>query len=225
VRDAFSLEHVRYAVVFMIALVLSIAVHEFGHAITADRLGDRTPRRQGRVTLNPLAHIDPIGTLLFPLMGIFLAGGVLFGWGRPVQVNPMSFTRRLRMKTGHLIVAAAGPAMNLVLAAVVSIVYLTLLRTGALRLDNPPALQIEKLISLNFMLAGLNLIPVPPLDGGTVLAGILPDRYGHVIGFLRQYGVMILLVLFWTRALGVILGPVEAFAGVWLGALHSLALG
>ena len=221
--DRFSLEHVRYAVVFMIALVLSIAVHEFGHAVVADRLGDRMPRYQGRVTLNPLAHVDPFGTIVFPLMGIFLAGGVLFGWGKPVQVNPISFTRRLRMKTGHLLVAAAGPGMNVVLALVVSLVYVTLLRSGAVRLDQHPALEIEMLIRLNFVLAGLNLLPVPPLDGGAVLAGILPDRYGHVTVFLQQYGFMILLALLVTNAMSLLLSPVAALAHVWLGALRTLS--
>lgn len=221
----FSLEHVRFVVVFMIALVLSIAVHEYGHAVTADRLGDRTPSRQGRVTLNPLAHIDPIGTILLPLVGAFYPNSFLFGWGKPVQVNPRFFSRRLRMKTGHLLVAAAGPAMNLVLATVVSIVYVVLLKTGLVNPnDAHPAGAIEMLIKLNFTLAALNLIPVPPLDGGTVLAGILPDRYGRVVAFLHQYGFMILLVLMVTRAIDVLLWPAHAFAGVWIDTLHRLAL-
>src|SRR5512140_3800237 len=108
-------EEIKHAVVYMIALVLSIAVHEFGHAFVADRLGDRTPRYQGRVTLNPLAHADPIGTFLFPILGMLFSGGVLFGWGKPVIVNPVAFTRRFRMKIGHLMVAAAGPVMNVLL--------------------------------------------------------------------------------------------------------------
>ena len=218
---AFSLERVRGAVVFMIALVLSIAVHEFGHAITADRLGDRTPRRQGRVTLNPMAHADPIGTILFPLIGYF-TGGFLFGWGRPVMVNPTAFTRRLRMKTAHLIVAAAGPAMNVVLAIVVSIIYLLALKLGILDARTGVAGNIQMLIYLNFILAGFNLIPVPPLDGGTVLAGILPDGYGHILGFLHRYGFMILMGLMITGILGFLMTPVTAFAAVWLNGLHAL---
>jgi len=209
----------------MIALVLSIAVHEYGHAVTADRLGDRTPSRQGRVTLNPIAHIDPIGTILLPLVGYFFPSSFLFGWGKPVQVNPRAFSRRLRMKTGHLLVAAAGPAMNLVLATVVSIVYLVLLKTGLVNVgERHPAGAIKMLIELNFTLAALNLIPVPPLDGGTVLAGILPDRYGHVVAFLHQYGFMILLALMVTGVINVLLWPAHAFARAWINGLHQLAL-
>src|SRR5438477_12754816 len=108
-----------YALIYVIALVLSVTVHEFGHAWVADRLGDRLPRSQGRVTLNPLAHIDPIGTILMPLLIVFAPGAPLLGWGRPVQTNPAAYTRRLRMKHGDMLVSAAGPAMNLILAFVV----------------------------------------------------------------------------------------------------------
>src|SRR5688572_21439230 len=113
-------ERLQYAVVQMVVLILSIAVHEFGHAFVADRLGDRLPRSQGRVTLNPIAHIDPIGTLAMPILGILIMGGIGFGWGRPVMVSPMAFTRKLRMKTAHLLVAAAGPFMNLVFGVVIA---------------------------------------------------------------------------------------------------------
>src|SRR5262245_30008807 len=100
----FDIAKTRMAIAWLIALILSIAVHEFAHALVADRLGDRTPRLQGRVTLNPLAHADAIGTLLLPILGIFF-GGTILGWGKPVEVHPPSFTRRLRMKTSHMLVA------------------------------------------------------------------------------------------------------------------------
>src|SRR5215207_8664701 len=97
----------------VIILIASVAVHEFGHAYMADRLGDPTPRSQGRVTLNPIPHIDPIGTLLLPVLGAF--AGSTFGWGRPVMIRPERLTRRLSMETGHALVAVAGPAMNIIL--------------------------------------------------------------------------------------------------------------
>src|SRR5262245_55179839 len=104
-----SPERIRLAIVYLLALIVSIAFHEFGHAFMADRLGDRLPRSEGRVTLNPFAHIDLIGTIVLPLL-MFLNPGLRgLGWGKPVRTNPVAYTRRLRMKVGHLIVAAAGP--------------------------------------------------------------------------------------------------------------------
>src|SRR5687768_6517591 len=108
----FSAENMRWVVQAMAVLLLSICVHEFGHAYIADKLGDTLPRRQGRVTLNPLAHADPIGTVLFPLLGLLYAGAPGFGWGKPVQVNPNQFNRRFEMRHGHMFVAFAGPFMN-----------------------------------------------------------------------------------------------------------------
>jgi len=201
------MEKVREAVVFIIALVLSIAVHEFGHAFSADKLGDRTPRLQGRVTLNPIVHADPVGTLILPLMMVLFSPGMLFGWGRPVQINPAAFTRRLRMKTGHLIVAAAGPAMNVALAVLLTLLPGILLATGVL--DNAPNIVqgIAMVIQLNWVLCFFNLIPIPPLDGGAVLAGLLPDRYSRHLDLLNQYGMFILIGLLVTGALRFFLWP------------------
>jgi len=198
---------VRQAVVTLIALILSIAVHEFGHAFVADKLGDRTPRYQGRVTLNPLVHADPIGTFAFPLIGLLFFGGVLFGWGKPVQINPVSFSRRFRMKIGHLIVAAAGPAMNVILALLVTVIFTVLLATKVITFASPVAMGILQVINLNWILAVFNLIPVPPLDGGAVLAGILPDKHRNVVEFLQQYGFIILIGLLATGAVSYLLYP------------------
>lgn len=204
-------EQVRDVTVTLIALVLSIAVHEFGHAFVADRLGDRTPRLQGRVTLNPLAHADLFGTLIFPLLALFMNIGLLFGWGKPVQVNPVAFTRRLRMKTGHLLVAAAGPAMNVVLAVLVTVIYGVLIATRVMSPMAPIAQGIIDVIRLNWVLCFFNLIPCPPLDGGTVLAGLLPDRYQDITRFLQQYGKYILIALLVTGLARYFVAP-----AVWL---------
>lgn len=204
--DPATLAKVRDAVVFLIALILSIAVHEFGHAISADRLGDKTPRYQGRVTLNPLAHADPIGTLVMPLV-IFFTGWPLIGWGKPVMVNPAAFTRKLRMKTAHLLVAAAGPAMNVLLALIITIIFALLVKVGLLRPGTDVFNGVRTVITLNWALAFFNLIPCPPLDGGTVLAGLLPDRFDNVNQFLRQYGFLILIGLLVTGAIGYFLIP------------------
>ena len=222
-----SLEKVREAVVFLIALILSIAVHEFGHAIAADKLGDRTPRYQGRVTLNPLAHADPIGTLVMPLV-IFFTGWPLIGWGKPVMVNPAAFTRKLRMKPGHLLVALAGPAMNVVLATIVTAIFAILLAIGVFDLHcitwpgrslpgcSPVANGLVGVIFLNWALAFFNMIPCPPLDGGAVLAGLLPDRFNNVTEFLRQYGFLILIGLLLTGAVQYFLFPAYYVTGLYL---------
>lgn len=215
------MEKVREAVVFLIALVLSIAVHEFGHAFSADKLGDRTPRLQGRVTLNPIAHADPIGTLLLPLMMVLFSPGMLFGWGRPVQINPMAFTRKLRMKTAHLIVAAAGPAMNVLLALLVTVLLKVLLMAGVL--DKNPAIidGIAMVVRLNWILCFFNLIPIPPLDGGAVLAGLLPDRYSRHLDLLNQYGMFILIGLLVTGALRIFLWPAMQ---IWTFSMELIGL-
>ena len=141
------LHKVREAILFLIALILSIAVHEFGHAFAADRLGDGTPRGQGRVSLNPLVHIEVIGTIVMPLV-IFFTGAPLIGWGKPVMINPHNFTRRFRVKTSHLMVALAGPAMNVLLALLVTIIYGILLGAGFI----DPSSEINKgLIMIIFL--------------------------------------------------------------------------
>ena len=215
------MDKVREAVVFLIALVLSIAVHEFGHAISADKLGDRTPRLQGRVTLNPIAHADPMGTLIFPLVAVLLNTGILFGWGRPVQINPAAFTRKLRMKTGHLIVAAAGPAMNVVLAILLTVLLGVLLVTGILDPESEVVRGIAMVIRLNWVLCFFNLIPVPPLDGGAVLAGLLPDRYSRHMDLLNQYGFFILIGLLVTGAVSIFLWPADQ---MWRLSLRVLGM-
>jgi Zn-dependent protease len=192
VPGSWNLEFFRNVVVSMIALILSIAVHEFGHAFVADRLGDRLPRSQGRVTLNPVAHIDMLGTIALPLMGLLFGVGAI-GWGRPVQIQPVSFTRRLRMKTGHLLVAIAGPSMNILFGVLISLIGLLLLKTGLVQ--NPLVLKaIFGVVYLNFLLAFFNLLPFPPLDGGAVLAGFLPDR-SRVLEFLQQYGLYLAIAV------------------------------
>ncbi len=191
-----SPDNLRHAVVVLITLILSIAVHEFGHAFVADRLGDRLPRSQGRVTLNPLAHADPIGTLALPLISVLLMGGMGFGWGRPVQVSPVSFSRRFSMRTGHLMVAIAGPMMNIIFGVFISLVTFAILRFGVLDVYSPVYAALVNAVLLNFVLAFFNLIPCAPLDGGAVLAGVLPRRYLHIYESIAQYGMFILIAFF-----------------------------
>jgi Zn-dependent protease len=220
-----SPEHLRFAVVQMVVLILSIAVHEFGHAFVADRLGDSLPRHQGRVTLNPIAHIDPIGTLAMPLLGILIMGGIGFGWGKPVMVNPLSFTRKLRMKTAHLLVAAAGPFMNLVFGVFLAGVTAILVSAGVINpIDHTALLYgVYNAILLNFVLMFFNLVPAPPLDGGTVLAGLLPDRARPAYEQYAQYGMFVAMAVIMIPKLSLIFRwPAEQLFFKVVGPLMSL---
>jgi Zn-dependent protease len=203
---------IRTALVMLIAFILSVAVHEFGHAIMADKLGDSTPRSQGRVSLNPMVHADPIGTIALPLFGAFM--GFVIGWGKPVMVNPLAFTRKLRMKVAHLIVALAGPMMNVFLAIFVTGLLTVLVATGVLTAKDEIVMGIFQVIYINWLLFFFNLLPIPPLDGGAVLAGLLPDRAQPFLAQLNQYGFIILIALFASNALRYLLYPAQVLA-VW----------
>ncbi len=162
---------------WLVALVVAITVHEFSHALAADRLGDPTPRLQGRLTLNPLAHLDPIGTLMLLL--------VRFGWGKPVQFDP--FNLRNPKKDAALI-SIAGPISNIITAVVFSlIVRLTIAPPLVLSLILP-------IIFLNVILAVFNLIPIHPLDGFKIVGGLLPDDQAREWQSLEKYGFLFLLI-------------------------------
>ena len=175
-----SPDKVRQILIYVFVLVVSVAFHEFGHAIMADRLGDDTPRRQGRVTLNPLAHADPIGTLLLPLISAGMGVGG-FGWGRPVQWNPARINRKHRMSTARILVAIAGPLMNIVLAVVITAVHAILHAKGVVARGTQVDRILDFAVYTNFILFFFNLIPAPPLDGGHVAEGL--TRYNHRVEF------------------------------------------
>ncbi len=182
----------RTALIFVLCLVVATAFHEFAHAIVADRLGDPTPGREGRVTLNPLVHADPIGTLALPVMAGLLHLPV-FGWGRPVMTQPRYYTRRFSMRAGMAMVSFAGPLANLVQAAVTLGVIKVLLLSGV---SHAGLLEVlATFFMLNVTLAFFNLLPIHPLDGGKILAWMLPARFDHVDDILARYGWTILLAL------------------------------
>ncbi len=172
------------------ALVLAIGLHEYAHAMAADLQGDRLPRAMGRLTLNPLRHLDPLGTVL-----ILIAG---FGWGKPVEFRPEALSSR---RFGAAIVALAGPMMNVVLAIIGAFLYrLSLLGPDLAFLD----LFLRQFILINAVLAVFNLIPVPPLDGSRLLTIFLPPGKQNIIYFLDRYGFLIILAV-------VFLGPRTLF--------------
>lgn len=190
------------------ALLLSLTVHEAAHALTADRLGDPTARLLGRVSLNPAVHVDPIGTILFPLIAMF-TNVPLLGWAKPVPVNVTRLGGHWKRK--YMLIAAAGPASNLVLAIIASLLLHAVPVSGSLQtsLLTPLAVFLYRMVGLNIVLAIFNMVPVPPLDGGNVLAGVLRGPVADMYERLRPYGFFILYALLLTGLLWEIIGPVQ----------------
>lgn len=213
----------RRAGIFVICMILAIAVHEFSHAFAAHRLGDPVPEGQGRLTLNPVAHMDPIGTLLLPLSMALMFPGLLFGWGRPVETQPRNYTRKVTMRAGMAIVSFAGPFSNLVLAALTLVVALALAKGGVIA--GPLAVDHPLLIFffLNITLFVFNLLPIHPLDGGKILAWMLGPRYQHVDDFLSRYGFMILIGLVVVGG-PILVAIISPFHHVGAAALRALGL-
>jgi len=205
---------VEFILIQFVVLILSLSFHEAAHAWTANRLGDPTARLLGRLTLNPLKHIDWIGTVLFPLAAM-LSGIPLIGWAKPVPVD----MRNLRdPRRDFAMVAAAGPASNLILAGAGAALYRVLAAANPAA-DGLVGWAIEgfhAVVLTNALLAVFNMIPVPPLDGGNVLIGLVPDGAARAIGWLRPYGFLILYGLMLSGVLYDVVWPVRDAMLRWL---------
>jgi Zn-dependent protease len=212
------LPDINFAQVFIafIVLLFSLTVHETAHAWTADRLGDPTSRLLGRVSLNPIVHADPIGTVLFPLLAL-MTGAPLIGWAKPVPVDIRHLKRGPR---DYVMVAAAGPASNLMLAFVASLVLAVVPVTpqtlNTTNLSVPIAAILSRLRVVNVLLAVFNMIPIPPLDGGNVLAGLLPRRLAVEFNRMRPYGFLLLYVLIFTGGFEKLVLPPYRIILSWL---------
>ena len=201
------------------AVLIAITFHEFAHGFAADKLGDDTPRRQGRLNLNPLSHLDPVGTVMLIFAG--------FGWGKPVEINSRNFNRNVKMSVGEAIVAAAGPLMNFILAIVFGIIYVGVWKFVpsfiATQVGSIVILLLRSCILVNIGLGIFNLIPLPPLDGSKIIGGFLP--YNVRNWFERYYQIFyIIFVIIWVTGIaGMIISPLISltYEGL-MGAISSI---
>jgi Zn-dependent protease len=193
-----NLPYIMEAALMAIVLLFSVIVHEVAHGYVALLNGDPTAKMLGRITMNPAPHIDPVGTIILPLLLLITHAGILFGWAKPVPVNPLNYRN---YRWGEFAVSAAGPVSNLVLAVLFSVVV----RSG---LNNPGLMQMAYFgVSINIFLALFNLIPIPPLDGSHILALFLPRELGRLYAYLEPVGFILILILFYTGIMGIIIMP------------------
>lgn len=199
----FALGTVQKIAVFAIPVIFAITVHEAAHGYVARYFGDMTAHQEGRISLNPIRHIDPVGTILIPILSLLIPGGILFGWAKPVPVN---FSRLRRPKQDMLWVAAAGPASNFLMALIwVLVIKLSLVLPSDF--STPLAFMGAAGIMINVVLMVLNLLPLPPLDGGRIAVSLLPPRMAYQFAQIERYGFIILLLLIFSGILGKIMGP------------------
>lgn len=205
---------------YMVVLVFSISAHEAAHAWMSNRFGDDTARLLGRITLNPVAHVDPIGTLLIPIVGFLFGtmGGTvaripLIGWGKPTPVNPLRWRDKDR---ANVMVSAAGIMVNTFIAICAFIILKVMLMSGGFakmspQLGEPVFLFLQLFLTMNISLAVFNLLPFPPLDGSKILETFLPASAQPILTLMEQYGFIILMMLIYVGFFSAILGPIMDF--------------
>jgi Zn-dependent protease len=217
-----ELNLVQIIAVYALPVVFAITLHEAAHGYVARHYGDMTAHQEGRITLNPLRHIDPIGTVALPLVllvaGKLFGGGIIFGWAKPVPVN---FANLRHPKRDMLWVAAAGPLSNLAMTLLWALVFKLATSIPGSTFGLPLALMGAAGVFFNIIIMVLNLVPLPPLDGGRILVSLLPHRMAWRFARIEPYGFLILIVLLFTGVLGYLLWP----AIVALMALVALLFG
>jgi Zn-dependent protease len=202
-------ERIASGITLYVVLLFSLSFHESAHAWAALRLGDDTAQREDRISLNPLVHIDPVGTVMMPLLQFLFSGAPLFAWAKPTPYDPSKFRRDVPMGRGHILVAGAGPLSNLLLALLFTAAIFVTARAGIL--ERGPVLEIlASGVFINVLLAMFNLVPIPPLDGSKVASFGLPrslaDRYDRAVEFLGPWLLLLLLI-----PISRVLGPLNWF--------------
>lgn len=213
---------------WFVVFLFSLSFHEAAHAWTSLRYGDDTGKLQGRITLNPLPHIDPFGTILFPLIGM-MAGGFMFGWAKPVMTNPLLWRDK---KKANIMVSAAGPISNFILVVIAFVLIKLLLGVGTMQTptftiaggpfniivpttESPVLMAVATLLSvmltLNIILGIFNLLPIPPLDGSHVMESLLPPSLAQGYQQIAPYGFILLIALMYIGVFGYIITPVLRF--------------
>lgn len=203
-------------------VLIAITFHEFAHGYAAYKLGDDTAKSQGRLSLNPLHHLDPIGTLMLLVAG--------FGWGKPVEVNPRNYTRKMSMEKGEAIVSLAGPLMNFILAIIFTLIYCAIYKFAGFefltsKIGNIVLLLISSVISINIGLGVFNLIPLPPLDGSKIIMPFLPYKAKEFFINNEQIFYIIFVLIWITGIAGTIITPAINFVSKWILTLGSFIFG
>jgi Zn-dependent protease len=217
----------RDLVLYLVTMLISLTIHEYCHAVVADKLGDDTPRRQGRLTLSPLEHYDVWGTFLIPTIGILVGGFSFIGWARPVETNPSRYTRRISMRNGHRLVAAAGPLSNLLLSVVAMTLRLVLIKLVPAGLVHRPGVWnsmdelLRALVFVNLGLFVFNLLPLPPFDGSR----LLPKSLDEFQRSIAPYSFFIILIILNIPALRMLLFWPVVMIGGFLQAAFGIPLG
>lgn len=209
-----------FRALFIIPMLLSLSVHEFAHAWMAWKLGDRTAEQEGRLTLNPIVHIDPLGTILLPLLG------VPFGWAKPVPVNPVRFNRNVTMSTGMALTAAAGPISNIILAILCAVILGVSLRVAPelIAQQNGVFYLLIYGVQLNVGLAIFNLLPLPPLDGSRIVERFIPRHWEDSWASFARFGPFVLFAVIASGGL-FLSGPISAVTETLFRFMQTIARG
>jgi Zn-dependent protease len=208
-------ENIQMLSIRLVPFIMAVVFHEFAHGFVANQWGDNTAKSQGRLTLNPIPHLDPIGTVLFPIISMWTGMNIFFGWAKPVPINPARFRK---YKQGMFWVSIAGPGMNFILAVLSAFMFCAIeaWMPRSFYLFEPLHAMSFVSVSLNFSLGIFNLIPLPPLDGSKIVEIFLPYEASRKYQALTQYSFYILMALIMTGALNVLVVPIRFCTNVTL---------